>query len=237
MTTRRSRYVGVLLLVLGLSGAGCDHPLAEDPLLHNDIAFGINVLCRVDALNDGWALTMSMFDSIPTRPITHLYEGVVDVQGLRYNTSGGMPFTVANPLFMGNIERTLTVKLGLSNNTEFVATSPKSPPVFNYTFSTASQTSGMTITMPRSIEGGEHFVATVYATSSFGYTPAYRDTITDVGATTLVIPQDVVKAHMKNGTLRVGAQLVGLFSSDDFPGGALITFRHNEIFEDAEVVP
>jgi hypothetical protein len=140
-------------------------------------------------------------------------------------------------LFITSTTPTLTVGLGLPSGTTYNAVVPMSKPVLDYTFSTASQTSGMKITMPRAIEGGDKLISNVYQAIPSGWMIAYRDTMTTVGETTQTIPADVVRSHMRNGTLRVSTVLVTNHRADGFPGGASITYQHREKLESVEVVP
>ncbi len=236
-TLKRSRWLGMLAGLIGLITTSCDHPLPDQPALHDDVQFGANVLCRIDPLNPNWMLTMSMYDSTPSRAVTYIYEGVIDVQGIRTTTTGGIPYTNAFPLFITSTTPTLTVALGLPSGTTYKAVVPMSKPVLDYTFSTASQTSGMQITMPRAIEGGDQLISNVYQAIPSGWLIAYRDTLKTVGETTQTIPAEVVRSYMRNGTLRVSTVLVTNHRADGFPGGASITYQHREKLESVEVVP
>lgn len=234
MITWRSRYVGVLLLVLGLSGTGCDHPLPTEQSFDNNIQFGMNAACRLENFTEGWMLTLTMFDSIPSNSVFYIYKGELFIQGTRTTTDNGI---LGSPRYVESYDSIMTIKLATPDGAEYVATSPMAKAVTDYTFSLASRTTGVAVTLPRPMIGGEKLVAIVYRNGPSGWIKAYSDSSSVVGSSSLVLPADIVRAYEWNGMLRVGAQFSGTFTSDGFPGGATFTWQHKSVIDTAQVVP
>lgn len=233
MITGRSRCVGVLLLLLGLIGIACDHPLPTEKKFDSDIQFGMNAFCRVDVPTSGWMLNVSMFDSIPSNGLIYIYDGDIIIQGTRTTTDNGV---LTNPRYLESFDSILTIRLATADGAEYVATSPMTKAVTTYVFSPASRSSGMTITIPRPLVGGEQLVATVYRNIPGGWSAAYKDSTSVAGTTSLLIPSDVVRSNTWLGGLRVGAQITGRFLSSGFPAGATFTWQHKDVIDTVEVV-